>query len=208
MFQHTFENMVFKNMRIIEIGEKGPYSCLSNYSTTPFKDNDVEYISALHAYYTYLQPEKSTIIRVTRSFDELQTILGYDTYKSAASIMMHKKKYNFHRTFDFLRTIILLKVMSNPDVKARLLGTKDAYLSVLNRNDLVLGCGKSRMGLNLTGLMLMHVRDYFMNCRNPIVYQLFNLSWHRIGFVPYENLNESKSTDSDVSTLCEDPVPV
>jgi len=195
-------------MRIIEIGEKGPYSCLSNYALTPFKDNDIEYISSLHAYYTYLLPEKASLIRLTKSFDELQTILGYDTIKTAAAVMSHKKKYNFHHTFDFLRAIILLKIMDNPAVKARLLGTGSAYLSVLNRNDLVLGCGKSRMGLNLTGLMLMHVRDYYMNCRSPIVIHTFNLAWNRIGFVPYENLNESKSTESDASTLCEDPVPV
>jgi predicted NAD-dependent protein-ADP-ribosyltransferase YbiA (DUF1768 family) len=191
-------------MRIIEIGENGPYSCLNNYAMTPFKDNNVTYLSALHAYYIYLCPDKFDIICATKSVDELQNIIGFDAYKMASNLMNHRKTYDFNNTFIILRSIIFLKVISNPNVKAILLSTNKAYLSVLNRSDLVLGCGKSRMGINLTGLMLMEVRDYLMQRKSWIVYHLTCYIRSRIGFRPFvEELNDS------YSTACDDPeVPV
>lgn len=191
-------------MRIIEIGDNGLNSCLSNYAITPFQDNNITYPSALHAYYVYLCPDKIDQICATKSVDEIQSVIGFDAYKMAANVMNHRKTYNFEKTFVILRAIIFLKVINNPDVKMILLSTNKAYLSVLNRSDLVLGAGKSRTGLNLTGLMLMEVRDYFMKRNSLTVYNLTCYIRSRIGLPSFvEELNDS------YSTACDDPeVPV
>lgn len=180
-------------MKIIEITEKGKYADLSNYAYCPFVYKDLTYNSILQAYYMYLMPEKAWLFTNARTTEELQSILGHDNYKIASTIMLHKKHYNFHRTFDFLKSIILAKVLSNTAIKDILMHTGDAYLNVINRNDVVLGCGKSRMGLNLTGLMLMQIRDHLTRTKNPIVYDTFASAWKRIGFC------------KDDDDICEDP---
>jgi len=182
-------------MQILEIVEKGKYASLSNYAFSPFVFNDETYNSILQAYYMYLLPEKTWLFSNAKTHDELQNILGHEIYKIASTILIHKKYYNFHHTFDFLRSIVYAKVMAHPAIQDLLIHTGGAYLSVINRNDLVLGCGKSRMGLNLTGLMLMQIRDHLTITKNPIVYDTFASAWRRIGFV--EDLNDS---------ICEDPV--
>lgn len=145
--------------RSIEIDENTVYGALSNYATSPFTDGEFTYKTALHAYYTYLNYPNIKAILSSKTQGELQENLGFSTYKNASSLLYHKKYYNIETTIDVIRGILERKLLQNPSVKQALLLTGNATLFVLNGSDLVLGVGKSRRGLNLTGVLWMQIRD-------------------------------------------------
>jgi len=148
-------------MRTIDIDENSiHWSELSNYSQTPFKYNKYHYKTALHAYYSYLNRYNIKNILSSKTIEELQEQVGFETYKKAASLLYHKKWFDFSKTVETVRAILCIKLLENPTVKHVLLQTGDAYLRIINGSDLVLGTGKSRLGYNLTGILLMEIREH------------------------------------------------
>lgn len=145
--------------RSIEIDQNTIYGELSNYAATPFNDGVFAYKTALHAYYAYLNYPNIRNILASKNHGELQEMLGFSTYKNASSVLYHKKYYNITTTVEVIRDILEQKLVQNPSVKQTLLLTGDAILFVLNGSDMILGVGKSRRGLNLTGLVWMEIRN-------------------------------------------------
>jgi predicted NAD-dependent protein-ADP-ribosyltransferase YbiA (DUF1768 family) len=184
-------------MRTIEIDTNTIYGVLSNYAHTPFSDGYDTYKTVLHAYYAYLNRNNRKNIISSNNVDALQQQLGFDKYKRAASVLLHNKYYRFAETVDILRSILYLKALANPSVKKLLLQTGDAELIMLNGSDLVLGIGRSRRGLNLTGVLWMQIRDYFANSRNSSA--IMQTTMARINQDCNEELNDT------LSTICTDP---
>jgi predicted NAD-dependent protein-ADP-ribosyltransferase YbiA (DUF1768 family) len=145
--------------RSIYIDENTIYGELSNYASTPFNDGVYAYKSSLHAYYAYLNCQNIKNILASKTQGELQEMLGFSTYKNASTVLYHKKYYNLETTVEVIRAILERKVLQNPSVKQALLLTGDATLFVLNGSDMILGVGKSRRGLNLTGVLWMEIRN-------------------------------------------------
>jgi len=188
-------------IRSIEINENTIYGVLSNYASTPFNDGVYTYKSALHAYYAYLNYPNINKILATKNQGELQEALGFNTYKNASSILYHKKYYNFLTTVDVIRAILERKLLDNPDVKQTLLLTGNAVLFVLNGSDMVLGVGKSRRGLNLTGVLWMEIRDDLRKKRAlNMNHHLYSVLRHMRFPIVYD-----EDLDKTSTTACSDP---
>lgn len=187
--------------RSIEIDENTVYGELSNYAATPFNDGVYNYKSALHAYYAYLNYPNIKNILASKTQGELQEKLGFSKYKNASTLLYHKKYYNFATTVDVLKDILERKLLQNPSVKKTLLLTGDATLFVLNGSDLLLGVGKSRRGLNLTGILWMDIRDDLRNKeRLTINYNLYSVLRH----MHYPSIYDNE-LDNSYTSSCSDP---
>ena len=187
--------------RSIEIDENTIYGELSNYAATPFNDGVYSYKTALHAYYAYLNYPNVKPILASKTQGELQEKLGFSVYKNASSILYHKKYYNFETTVDVIRGILEWKLLQNPSVKQTLLLTGDATLFVLNGSDLILGVGKSRRGLNLTGILWMEIRDDLRKKRALNMNEhLYSVLRHMRFPIVYDDELDKTST-----TACSDP---
>jgi predicted NAD-dependent protein-ADP-ribosyltransferase YbiA (DUF1768 family) len=188
--------------RSIEIDENTIYGELSNYANTPFNDGVYTYKTALHAYYSYLNHSNIKQIVASKTQGELQEKLGFDIYKNASSVLYHKKYYNIQTTFDVIRGILVHKLMSNPSVRHTLLLTGDAVLFVLNGSDLILGVGKSRRGLNLTGVLWMEIRNELRK-KEPLTINNHLYSVLRHMHQPINHADDELNITT--STACSDP---
>jgi predicted NAD-dependent protein-ADP-ribosyltransferase YbiA (DUF1768 family) len=151
--------------RVIEVTETNAFSCLNNYSNTPFVDaNGVSFKSLINAYYYYMcegNPSIQNAILHAKNVEYIVDIIGFEKYSGMSKPLSHNLKYNFAKTIALLRRLILLKLQQNPECVTMLLLTHGKGIRVINKHDLVLGCGQSRRGLNLTGNILMDLRDQF-----------------------------------------------
>ena len=187
--------------RSIEIDENTIYGVLSNYAHTPFDDGVYNYKTALHAYYVYLNYQNIKQILASKTQGELQEKLGFDIYKKASTVLYHKKYYNIQTTMDIIRGILERKLLQNPSVKQTLLLTGNATLFVLNGSDLILGVGKSRRGLNLTGVLWMELRDELRKKEALNMSQhLYSVLRHMRFPIVYDDELDKTST-----TECSDP---
>ena len=187
--------------RSIYIDENTIYGELSNYAPISFSDGVYAYKSALHAYYAYLNYPNIKNILASKNQGELQEMLGFSTYKNAASVLYHKKYYNLTTTMDVIRDILERKLLQNPCVKQALLLTGNATLFVLNGSDMILGVGKSRRGLNLTGVLWMEIRD---NLRKN---DLLNMNQHIYSVLRHfrQPITYDDELNITSSTACSDP---
>jgi len=169
--------------RVIDINENSIYADLCNDALVPVRDGGFTYKTALHAYYMYLDDANWRNILTARSSTDACAALDFEVYKNASSIIYHARRFNFLKTLEVMRSILFKKVIQNPRVKRSLLLTGDALLVVMNGSDMVLGTGKSRRGLNLTGLLLMEIRDHFRGKQSRAVYELWYSIMGRMGYL-------------------------
>jgi predicted NAD-dependent protein-ADP-ribosyltransferase YbiA (DUF1768 family) len=150
---------------ILEIDETGDYSCLNNFTNTPFTDSQgVSFNSLINAYYYYLFNGNRTIqksIRFAKSSEEIVNIIGYDLFSELGKPLKHTKYFDLNWTQDLLSWLITQKLNENSICVDALLATWGKKIIVINRHDNVLGAGAARTGLNLTGTILMELREQF-----------------------------------------------
>jgi predicted NAD-dependent protein-ADP-ribosyltransferase YbiA (DUF1768 family) len=149
----------------IDVTETNAYSCLNNFCHTPFIDNNgVCFDTLINAYYYYMcedQPLLQNAIRRAKGVERIIDIIGFEKYTQLGKPFRHKRMYNLNKTTKLLNRLILSKLQQNPECVNILLLTYDKEIRILNKHDAVLGCGHSRIGLNLTGKVLMELREQF-----------------------------------------------
>lgn len=149
--------------RVIEIVNKGTYAPLSNYCMISCIDMG-PFPSILHAYYYFMMakyPQKQTAVLACRHIGEVLDIMGPDIYAACSIISKFNTSYNYKKTYEILWTLLATKIYNNPLCKRLLLMTEFADLRMMNGSDNVLGIGKGRRGLNISGKILMEIRTYF-----------------------------------------------
>jgi len=149
--------------RVIEIVNKGTYAPLSNYCTLSCIDIG-PFSSILHAYYYCMlakYPQKQTAVLACRHISEVLDTMGPDIYAACSVVSKFSASYNYHKTYEILWTLLATKIYNNPLCKRLLLMTEFADLRMMNGSDNVLGIGKGRRGLNISGKILMEIRTYF-----------------------------------------------
>jgi len=154
---------------VLEIHEKSPYQCLTNECVTPIKTHDgLTFNTVAHAYYYYMSEGDDytrNIIRSTPSLEKIKGALGFEKYSILCKLSRHIRKYSIIDTIELMKTLLLTKLNSHPHCVDILMATSGRKLVVLCGSDNVLGSGKARMGTNLTGLILMELRDSFQKKR-------------------------------------------
>jgi len=149
----------------IDVTETNAYSCLNNFCKTPFVDsNGIRFDTLINAYYYYMfegQPSLQTAIQRAKSVECIIDIIGFEKYSYMGRPFRHTLYYNLSKTYKLLRSLILSKLKQNPECLTILLLTYGKTIRILNKHDAVLGCGNSRIGLNLTGKVLMELREQF-----------------------------------------------
>jgi predicted NAD-dependent protein-ADP-ribosyltransferase YbiA (DUF1768 family) len=149
--------------RVIEIVNKGTYAPLSNYCMISCVDIG-PFPSILHAYYYCMlvkYPQKQAAVLACRHISEVLDIMGPDIYTTCSVVSKFNASYNYHKTYEILWTLLATKIYNNPLCKRLLLMTEFADLRMMNGSDNVLGIGKGRRGLNISGKILMEIRTYF-----------------------------------------------
>jgi predicted NAD-dependent protein-ADP-ribosyltransferase YbiA (DUF1768 family) len=149
----------------IDVTETNAYSCLNNFTHTPFVDNNgVCFNTLINAYYYYMSeghPLLQTAIRHAKGVERIIDIIGFEKYTQLAKPFRHAISHDLNKTNNLLHSLILSKLIQNPDCITILLLTYKKEIRILNKHDAVLGCGHSRIGLNLTGKVLMDLREQF-----------------------------------------------
>lgn len=179
----------------LEIHEKSPYICLTNESMYPFKTQDgLSFRSISHAYYYYMYDGDEytrKLILSTKSLDQIKSLIGFERFGNLCKPSRHISKYSIDGTVGLMRTLLLLKLNTHPDCVNALLSTWGKHLVVTSGSDNVLGIGRARMGINLTGNLLMELRKDFQKIRHE----------------EYINslITDYKIIDSSYSTVCDDP---
>lgn len=146
----------------IELVNKGKFSILSNSFITN-KPTDV-FPSVLHAHYhniakgDKLRQEK---ILSSKTEKDLIDSLGPELYKRCSSITLFNKYYNYADVFSIIWVHTSLKLYHNKDAVRLLISTGNSILLMMNGSDNVIGFGKRRIGLNISGDILMKLRDHF-----------------------------------------------
>lgn len=206
--------------RVIEIGENGLFSDLHNSALTPFTDGINQYKSVLHSYYCYLATyakKRSLIHGILRSntAEKAQYNLGYDLIKKSSTVSKHKRHFDIINTIQCLRCSIALKIMGNDYLINCLIMTNDATLVMMSGSDIVSGAGKSRNGLNLSGIILMEIRDYINNLYSHELYKAIEKVTLRLGIDSFPCLSllmplacgeENVESFDDINTsFCSDP---
>ena len=149
--------------RVIEIVNKGTYAPLSNYCMVSCIDIG-PFPSILHAYYYFMlakYPQKQAAVLNCRHIAEVLDIMGPDVYAACSIVSKFNTSYNYNKTYEILWTLLATKIYNNPLCKRLLLMTEFADLRMMNGSDNVLGIGKGRRGLNISGKILMEIRTYF-----------------------------------------------
>jgi len=154
---------MFAKKRVIEIVNKGPYAPLSNYCVEscigmePFK-------TVTQIYYHFIAneyPNKQYAIIKTHKISDIMEIMGPELYGRCSIIPQFNAYFNYHNTYTMLWTFIEQKLHNNRALQRLLLGTGDAELLMMCGTDSVLGIGKGRRGYNMSGLILMGLRDHY-----------------------------------------------
>lgn len=152
--------------RVIEINGLGPLSVLANDLMDPIVGVDgITYKSVCHAYYSYLasgDPKRVANVRAARNIADAQEALGIDTLLDAQGARTHCGNWKLAATIDIMRELLRNKMLGSRWAREALMATYGSRIVVVQGNDKVLGVGKSRSGLNVTGLLLMELRDYYV----------------------------------------------
>jgi len=142
----------------------GPLCCLSNYSTYPFIINNVRYISVIQAYYVYLAKNDRLLVAELMKAKTDNDILMIEhrngIFSRAGIIDIHRKRYDYLATKQYLYKVLRAKLEQNYLVKAVLFATKNEDIFIRNGNDRIIGIGNDGFGLNLCGVILMELREH------------------------------------------------
>ena len=160
---------------IIPIEPSGPLCGLSIHSTAyPFIINGCKYMSVLQAYYVWLAGDnlmlRKVLLSCTSGFEVLEAAIPIKrNYLSVVS-----KRCDYFELRRVLYMLLRAKFEQNPNAKTVLLATRaDWYLSV--SGDEVIGCGSTGHGLNISGLIMMELREHLAGRpRTPLLQRDFD----------------------------------
>lgn len=151
--------------RVITVVDKGWFTILANEAPCPIVVGGITYKTLYHAYYGYLAGSdlrRVAKIRNSASIVLAQENLGPDVLIAAQNGRSHDTAFGLDKTVEVLRQLLTLKLYASLECRQALMATYGSDIVVVSGNDAVLGAGKSRLGLNLTGLLLMELRDYYV----------------------------------------------
>lgn len=145
---------------IVPINPTGPLCGLSNYSTAyPFIIDGCKYVSIIQAYYAWLARDN---ILLKHAIMEQYLTAQHQVFASILKrnyLTVVRKRCNYFDVRRVLYNFLRAKYEQNPNAKTVLLATRaDWYLSL--SGDEILGVGNSGYGLNLSGLILMELREH------------------------------------------------
>jgi len=149
--------------RVIEIVNKGPYAPLSNYYVVSCADT-APFNTVIQAYYYFMAQAdrtKQDAIMKTYKIHDIMEILGPELYSRCSIIPQFNVYYDYEKTYTMLWAVIALKLHNNRNFQRILLATGEAEIYMMCGTDSVLGVGKGRRGYNISGLILMKLRDYY-----------------------------------------------
>lgn len=151
--------------RVVTVLDKGWFTILANEAPCPIVVGGITYRTLYHAYYGYLAGSdlrRVAKIRNSASIVLAQENLGPDVLIAAQNGRSHDTAFGLDKTVEVLRQLLTLKLYGSLECRQALMATYGSDIVVVSGNDCVLGAGKSRLGLNLTGLLLMELRDYYV----------------------------------------------
>jgi hypothetical protein len=154
----------------IELVNKGKFSILSNSFITN-RPTD-EFPSVLHAHYHNIAKgdiSRQEKILQSKTEKELCNALGPELYKRCSSITLFNKHYNYEDVYAVIWVHTSIKFYDNKEAVQTLISTGNAILLSMNGSDNVIGYGKRRIGLNISGNILMTLRDHFNTARIKVV---------------------------------------
>lgn len=146
----------------IELVNKGKFSILSNSFITNMPAD--AFPSVLHAHYHNIAKGDKTRqeqILKSRSEKELCEALGPELYKRCSNITLFNKYYKYEDVFAIVWIHTSTKFYNNKQAVQLLVSTGNSILLSMNGSDNVIGFGKRRIGLNISGNILMTLRDHF-----------------------------------------------
>jgi len=166
-------------MLYVTISVSGPLCGLSPKSIAyPFVYNNVRYLSVIQAYYASFVEDKraiqkaTTVALIEKTCASVSRIYGV--------IQMHKRRSSYLETKRILYNILRAKFEQNPIAKILLLATRsDWYLQIDCGSDVVIG--SSGFGLNLSGLIMMELREHLAGRpRTPLLQQCYDMVLRRM----------------------------
>lgn len=160
---------------IVPIKSTGLLCGLSNHSTAyPFIVNGCKYISVLQAYYVWLAGDNLMLKKVLLSCSS-----GFEVLEAAIPIKRNylsvvRRRCNYFELRQVLYMFLRAKFEQNPNAKIVLLATRaDWYLALAG--DEVIGVGGSGHGLNISGLIMMELREHLAGRpRTPLLQRDFD----------------------------------
>jgi predicted NAD-dependent protein-ADP-ribosyltransferase YbiA (DUF1768 family) len=161
------------------ISVSGPLCGLSLQSIAyPFIYNGVRYLSVIQAYYASFLKDKPTILKGT-TVALIEKACQPQFYRI---IEIHKKRGCYFETKRILYNILRAKFEQNPIAKILLLATKSNwYLRVDCGSDSVIGIGSTGFGLNLSGLVMMELREHLSGRpRTPLLQERYDAVLRRL----------------------------
>lgn len=148
----------------IDIVNKGRYAPLSNYAISQYANYPFISIAHLH-YYNMVEGDisRQNDILKSNTIGKIYESLGYEYYSRCTNLTLFHKNYNENKVYAWLYLAISLKITKDINTMNLLLSTGKKILNVMNGTDNILGVGKGRRGLNLTGKILMTLRDHYLD---------------------------------------------
>jgi len=170
-------------MNVVEVDEGSIYSNLCNYSKTPFVDyNGLRFNSVINAYYYHIlvgRPDLQRSVRYADSIDEIIRIIGFDLYSDLSKPLKHRSRLDIDWTRELMTSLLFHKLNQNSECVEMLMATWNSRIVVINGHDNVLGAGKARFGLNMTGEILTELRGYFRLIRREQNLRIINTDYDR-----------------------------
>lgn len=150
----------------ITIVNKGRYAPLSNYFDS--YDSNRPFVSVAHIhYYNMATGDKVRQDNVLRSktIGNIFEALGHEILSRTSTPILYNKHYDINKTYGYLWLAISLKLIKNQNALRLLLETGDKQLLMMSGTDNILGIGKGRRGLNMTGNILMILRSELLKSK-------------------------------------------
>ena len=164
-----------KDITIIHRNE-GLYGLLSMKSNRGFSFRDTYFNTLLHYYYYYLASDNSTMqksILSIKSCEGLNIVYGHKQGYKSGTPENHILHYNWKQTVKILMRGISARLNQNMDLRMMIGTLSDFHIYYHAGNDIFLGCGFDRKGLNLMGILTMMVCDEVLKRNNTYSLSLF-----------------------------------
>lgn len=145
-------------------------SCFSQWFPSPFKQDDIEYLTAEH----YMMAQKAQLFNDDEIFHQILKVTHPNEAKQLGRKVQHYDEQLWQeKRFEIVVQANLAKFSQHPELRDFLLTTHDRILVEASPVDRVWGIGMAQdhehiqapnqwQGLNLLGFALMQVRSQFL----------------------------------------------
>ena len=154
------------NTNALTIVNKGRYAPLSNYFYS--FDSNSPFISVAHIHYYNMatgDKARQDNIRKSKTIGNIFEALGHEILSRTSTQILYNKYYDINKTYGYLWLAISVKLIKNQNALRLLLETGDKQLLMMSGTDNILGVGKGRRGLNMTGNILMILRSELLKSK-------------------------------------------